>query len=454
MKHIRTIVAVIITLSFSPAKSEVLNDIQHRLMDLSGLSPIINTPKLETTDQRNQFFDNYSVLSIPDIKVIDQIQLQNIQTFAPSHRKVSLDSLNKIKDITSGLTTQDITVTLEDFKDISMQDGKITAPNISNKSQQVKDILSTANAVLQEVKSLNQKELNSLKLTVSDMRNIQKIMPIIQQQLDGSTFKDGKINGVSVDVGAMTAEINNARQELNTLVPKLTFADFSHLVNAGTSSNGKLILPNYNKDTASDNINRFIEISNQGSKYIDAGLLSAIPPSVDVEEFSKNQQAAFVMKGVESIKGKKNGFLNIVPDLGMAVKDFISTPPDGSTSPGSNFYDPGPFLPCGCCGCNLIPGPEGNLIKWGEAPPDSQFEYMTGTTFRTFKSFIPSGDYTFISVTPFLQLPVEPPVANGFLNTPFNSGSVVGDFTPNSPDLPIGIGFIPGIVGNQPHVSQ
>ena len=190
MKHIRIIVAVIITLSFSPAKSEVLNDIQHRLMDLSGLSPIINTPKLETTDQRNQFFDNYSVLSIPDIKVIDQIQLQNIQTFAPSHRKVSLDSLNKIKDITSGLTTQDITVTLEDFKDISMQDGEITVPNISNKSQQVKDILSTANAVLQEVKSLNQKELNSLKLTISDMRNMQKIMPIIQQQLDGSTFKD------------------------------------------------------------------------------------------------------------------------------------------------------------------------------------------------------------------------------------------------------------------------
>ena len=378
MKHIRTIVAVIITLSFSPAKSEVLNDIQHRLMDLSGLSPIINTPKLETTDQRNQFFDNYSVLSIPDIKVIDQIQLQNIQTFAPSHRKVSLDSLNKIKDITSGLTTQDITVTLEDFKDISMQDGKITVPNISNKSQQVKDILSTANAVLQEVKSLNQKELNSLKLTISDMRNIQKIMPMIQQQLRGSIIKDGKVDSISVDVGAMTAELNSARKEIAILYPNLTFSDFHQLVNAGITSSGKLVLPNYNKETASDNLNRLIEINNQASKYIEAGVsLPAI-----------SAPSTFQMKGVDTITGKRNGFLNITPEFGVVAKEFILTdPPDNGFGsilvspipPPDNRYDPIPVSPW--------PLEPNNLSTWVEAPPDIQFEYITGTEVSTFDTF-------------------------------------------------------------------
>jgi len=319
-------------------------------MDLSGLSAITNTPKLETTKQRNQFFDNYSVLSIPDINIVDQVQLQNIQTFAPSHRQIGLDGLNKIKGITTGLTTQGVMVTPEDFKGIKIQNGKITVADMDSKSQGVKDIVGAANTVLQEVKSLNQKELNSLKLTISDMKNMQRIMPIIQQQFDTPIAKGGKVNGISVDVNAMNVEINNARQELNTLIPKLTFADFGHFMNASTSPNGKLMLPNYNKDTASDNLNRFIEISNQGSKYVDTRLLAdtiLIPfsledtitsatiekaptflppaeggafdymPSTTFATFENvHPISAFIIKDpITIIPGKTNGFLNIAPDV-------------------------------------------------------------------------------------------------------------------------------------------
>jgi hypothetical protein len=285
----------------------------------------------------------------------------------------------------------------------------------------------------------------------------------------------------------MNTEMNNAKKEGFSLLSKFTFADFSHLVNAGMSTSGKLILPNYNKDTASDNLNRFIEISNQGSKYVDAGLLSTTPSSTDINTFS-GQSHAFVMKGPEPITGKKNGFLNIAPALGKAAKGFVLTdPPSGSIHTPFPFYPeplpiylvtPSPCMNWNCGGVTPFPVPDlpipGLPIPnpiFGPYPcaycgapdfpyplpttaPDSTFEYMTGTTFRTFEPFIPSGDYTTISVHPFLQLPVEPPVANGFSNIPFNSGSVVGDFMPNSPDLTIGIGFSPGIGGNQPHVSQ
>lgn len=390
--------AVVITvLSFNSVRSELPSSIQHKLMDLSGVISITNIPKLETTVQRNQFFDNYSALSIPDIKTIDQTQLQNIQTFSPSHRKISLGGLYKIKDITSGLVLQDVTVTPEDFKGIGMQDGKIVVPNIADKSQQVKDILEATNTILQEVKSLNQKELNSLKLTISDMRNMQKIMPIIQQQLDGSTFKDEKINGVSADVDAMTAEMSNAKKELFTLIPNLTFADFDQMANAGVSTNGKLILPNYNKDTASNNLNRFIEISNQGSKYVDAELLSATPSLADINTFS-GQPHTFVMKGPESVTGKKNGFLNIVPDLGMAAKIFDSNLSSAVTSAVPVFNwdnNSGSLLTAntanGLSGAQLLSAVADtslyntNLVSANTGP--SAFEYMSNTSFATFETF-------------------------------------------------------------------
>jgi hypothetical protein len=388
MKYTRTIVAVIIALSFSPAKSEVLNDIQHRLLDLSGLSPIINIPELGTTDQRNQFFDNYSVLSMPDFKAVDQIQLQNIQTFAPSHRRFSLDSLNKIKAITSGLTAQDIVVTPEDFKDISMQDGRIVVPNMTNKSQEVKDIVEVANIILQEVKSFNQKELNSLKLTISDMRNMQRVMPIIQQQLSAPIIKDGKINGVN----AMTAEINSAREEMSALYPNLTFADFHQLVNLSTNSSGKLIIPNYNKETASDNLNKFIELNNQASKYIEAGV--SLPTASMGQDFQ--------MKGVNTITGLQNGFLNYSPALGDVAKTFNanSNPVLTFTAPTFNWGNNSGALLTTANSTNtvnafsgaqaLAPGFNTNLYNTNLVSTNtgsSVFEYMTDTSFATFSEF-------------------------------------------------------------------
>jgi hypothetical protein len=386
------------TAMLSPAIAEVPISIQHKLMDLSGLSQIVNIPKLETTDQRNQFFDNYSVLSMPDFKAVDQMQLQGIQTFAPSHRKVSLESLNKIKDITSGLSAQDMAVTPEDFRNINIQDGNITIPDIANKSQQVRDIVEAANTVLQEVKSLNQKELNSLKLTISDMRNMQKIMPIIQQQLDGSTFKDGKINGVSVDVDAMNTEMNNAKKEGFSLLSKFTFADLDQMRNMSSSSDGKLILPNYNKVTASDNLNRFIEISSQGSKYVDVGLLSTTAPPINLDLIS-NPSHAFVMKGVDTISGKQNGFLNIAPELGARSVSFFNNVNNqprfnwGSQSavPLSQTVDGFKMLEgVGASNMQSLAGINNgfnvNLVDSVNTGP-SAFDYLTNTSFATIDNF-------------------------------------------------------------------
>ncbi len=243
MKHIKIVTAVIMIFHFSSATSEVSNSIQNSLMDLSGLSAITSIPKLETTKQRNQFFDNYSVLSIPDINIVDQVQLQNIQTFAPSHRQIGLDGLNKIKGITTGLTTQGVMVTPEDFKGIKIQNGKITVADMDSKSQGVKDIVGVANSALQEVKSLNQKELNSLKLTITDMKNMHRTQPHVEER--------------------------------TRRLP----------------ANGEVTHLNGDEDKL---------------------WLGAFPGSSN----------AFVMNGPDTITGKANGFLNVVPDLGSVATSF------------------------------------------------------------------------------------------------------------------------------------
>jgi len=385
MKHIKIVTAAIMIFHFSSATSEVSNSIQNSLIDLSGLSAITNTPKLETTKQRNQFFDNYSVLSIPDINIVDQVQLQNIQTFAPSHRQISLDGLNKIKAITTGLTTQGP----EDFKGIKIQNGKITVADMDSKSQGVKDIVGAANTVLQEVKSLNQKELNSLKLTISDMKNMQRIMPIIQQHFDTPIAKDGKVNGISIDVNAMNAEIDSAKKEMATLWPKLTFADFHQLVNVSTSSNGKLIMPNYNKATASESLNKVIEITNQISKYADAGLLStnvAAPAPGGMVAFRISSNA-FVMKGVDTITGKTNGFLNVVPGLGSVATSFqgvnTSNPMLGSARPVFNWVNQTPELLTQTMGTTSLGSINNGNSVASIGGGTSAFEYMNNTNFVT-----------------------------------------------------------------------
>jgi len=156
---------------------------------------------------------------------------------------------------------------------------------------------------------------------------MQKIMPMIQQQLSGPIVKDGKVNGISADVSAMNAEINSVRKELNTLLPNLTFADFDQLTDMDFSPNGDPIMPNYNKETASDSLNRFVEILNKGSKYIEMGAVR--PPGTPLpSQFSASH--AFQMKGPETITGARNGFLNVSPHLGSVATAF------GNVNSGSN----------------------------------------------------------------------------------------------------------------------
>ena len=412
MKHIKIVTAVIMTFHFSSATSEVSNSIQNSLMDLSGLSAITNTPKLETTKERNQFFDNYSVLSIPDINIVDQVQLQNIQTFAPSHRRISLDGLNKIKGI-------------------KIQNGKITVSDMTSKSQGVKDIVEVVNAVLQEVKSLNQKELNSLRLTITDMKN----MPIIQQQFE---------------------EMERKGKEITTLWPKLTFADFDQMANAGVSTSGKLTLPNYNKTTASDNLNRFIEISNQISnqisKYADTRSLPTTAPfladtilipvsledsitSVTIVNAPRLPPEAVPItpwqpyepitltplvpaperdfSKILPISDEMRRLLVVDPLKDIHYKEIDLDPIFFVPFPTPIFPGPVPIPvpvpipgPCAYCGVPEFPNPP---IPITISVPDSNFDYMPGARIGTFEPFIPSGDYTTISVTPFLQPPTNAP---------------------------------------------
>jgi hypothetical protein len=381
-----------------------MGDFQNKIVDLSGLNAINSVPQLETTDQRNQFFDNYSVLSIPDIQAIDQVQLEGIQTFAPSYKKVSLDGLDKIKGITSGLAMQDIAITPEDLKGIKIQDGKITIPDMANKGQQVKDIVSAANAVMQEVKSLNQKELGSLKLTITDIKNIQSVVPMIQQQLmDRPMVKGEDANGISVDTTAMNTDLDSMGREMNALMPKLTFADYAQLVNMGTSKSGEPTMPNYNKETASDNINRFVELLDQQSKYIEAGAVfppvSAAPPTVSsmfdympgttVCTFG-NQCVPYTgppMKdsNISTIKGKSNGFLQIDPDMYPVTKGFTYP-----VLPLTQFVwaHPEPRYTANYATMNLSNGFQpmysANLSNLNGS---SEFEYMGDTSFETFSDF-------------------------------------------------------------------
>jgi len=254
------------------------------------------------------------------------------------------------------------------------------------------------------------------------MRNIQKIMPMIQQQLRGSIIKDGKVESISVDVGAMTAEIKSAAKEMATLLPNLTFSDFHQLVNLGTTSSGKLVLPNYNKETASDNLNRFIELFNQPSKYIEAGVSfgstahGVQPNEVRVSFPSISVPHPFQMKGVDTITGKRNGFLNVAPELGNASSSFAGS--NFSQSPSLTFTRPtfnwgnsssGTLLTTvnsintvnGHTGVQMLNSNQTNLADFSNpsshtfilldqantSAGTSAFEYMTNTSFATFETF-------------------------------------------------------------------
>ena len=148
-----------------------------------------------------------------------------------------------------------------------------------------------------------------------------------------------------------------------------------------------------------------------------------------------DQGNAFVMKGVDSITGKVNGFLNIAPALGKVANFFVRAAGGGSNT-ATNLYDKyegatvnefatgdggaGDFVGLDACvgattaNClyqvaqdtdadSVFGGPQGsndnvtNLIdasnsssvqeNWSVSNPNSMFEYMDETSFASFYAF-------------------------------------------------------------------
>jgi hypothetical protein len=148
-----------------------------------------------------------------------------------------------------------------------------------------------------------------------------------------------------------------------------------------------------------------------------------------------DQGHAFIMKGVDSISGKSNGILNIIPELGEVADTFAAggsafTPGSGvgfhlenwqhatveefvnNTGGGANF---GGFCPGytkrgtatamasgGSAYClqeiaydtngdqtNLLSGMTDQALAgdWDQVTPDTAFEYMPDATFKTFATF-------------------------------------------------------------------
>ena len=139
-----------------------------------------------------------------------------------------------------------------------------------------------------------------------------------------------------------------------------------------------------------------------------------------------SQGSAFVMKGVDSITGKTNGFLNIVPDLGsvaagfygvfgtnlqhssMTVAQFTAMAAadmDGTAGNGTGGADGanpmgttiGGYADLGMDGAMILAAFAGNYdsnlnnatnsTDWGVID-DSAFEYMGNATFGTFDAFV------------------------------------------------------------------
>ena len=129
-----------------------------------------------------------------------------------------------------------------------------------------------------------------------------------------------------------------------------------------------------------------------------------------------SQGQAFIMKGVDSITGKANGFTNIVPDLGSIATRFYNefsatganTLQDSNTTVnwfatqsaavingafGAHYPTIASFSAAGSDGSQILGGfaaaYDTNLINAASASdyrvnPDSTFEYMQNTTFGTF----------------------------------------------------------------------
>ena len=150
-------------------------------------------------------------------------------------------------------------------------------------------------------------------------------------------------------------------------------------------------------------------VLSQPKENVFAGLDRSIDTSVRTSSTNKahNQGHAFIMKGVDSMTGKENGFLAIAPDMGAIASGFYSIfganlkATTNHNVAGFVTYNAATVAAMGIGGgadgaatlYNYGAGQDTNLdnastsAAFDTSNPDSMFEYMGNTTFATFDSF-------------------------------------------------------------------
>ena len=120
--------------------------------------------------------------------------------------------------------------------------------------------------------------------------------------------------------------------------------------------------------------------------------------SDDTTANGHTQGQPFLMKGVDSITGKTNGFLNIVPDLGAVAQTFWAQYGGGSVLSTYKAMTVSQYVggANGGSGTALygavgMTQPDTNLldsVNFDSTNADSAFEYMGNATFSTFDAFV------------------------------------------------------------------
>ena len=168
-----------------------------------------------------------------------------------------------------------------------------------------------------------------------------------------------------------------------------------------------------NAEKTNEDGSEFQVVVSQPKENVFAGLDRSINTSVRSSTTNNphDQGHAFIMKGVDSITGKTNGFLSIGPDMGAIASGFYSI--FGASLKATTTVNVGAFvqMPAASVEGMGIPGGgdgAGTLFNYGlmhdtnldngstaatfdTTNPDSMFEYMGDTTFATFDTFAGMG---------------------------------------------------------------
>ena len=238
-------------------------------------------------------------------------------------------------------------------------------------------------------------------------------------------------NTDSVQADSGTAEVSTATVTVNVMLDDVVLSgDVEGSVIEGSHmyyTTGDLHGFDTKRDADDPSYVDLIKSDKFTSSYQTIESSSEVETLLQVGESTQDQGNAFVMKGVDTITGQVNGFLNVTSDLSGVSSGFsgVFSVSNEGTLNGSmaqfTVADFGSLAGASSNGFNssenttLITGTElltttsntnftdaTNLSEWPVEEPNSAFDYMENTTFSTFDTFVgaksKSGTYKLDSV--------------------------------------------------------